>query len=82
MAVAVSASTGGLSKSNATLGTGGDKNPEIILTPITTSDRAGAGIITALVLVGMAGGTWYVPSSLAYFLCSRRTDFVRRWLIA
>lgn len=51
---------GGISKGDPTAGTGGD----VILPmkPITTGDRAGAGILTALVLVGVLGGAWWLVS--------------------
>ncbi|KAK4635555.1 Mannan endo-1,6-alpha-mannosidase DCW1 [Fulvia fulva] len=51
--------TGGTSKGDPSAGSGGDRS----LAPqaaITTSDRAGAGILTALVLVGLVGGAWWM----------------------
>lgn len=30
---------------------------DLMITPVTTSDRAGAGILTALVLMGVIGGS-------------------------
>lgn len=57
----VSKGNGGISKGNAAAGTGGD-NPDP-LKPIATSDRAGAGITTALILVFILGGAWYVDES-------------------
>ena len=57
----VSQGNGGISKGDPAAGTGGDSlAPQ---EPITTSDRAGAGILTCLVLVGLIGGTWYVNLS-------------------
>ncbi|CAK4007101.1 mannan endo-1,6-alpha-mannosidase [Lecanosticta acicola] len=58
----VTASRGGISQGNASLGTGGDDggNP-IVLSPITTADRAGAGIVTIVVILGtVAGGYWII----------------------
>ena len=54
----VSQGNGGLSKGDPGAGTGGDDlAPE---EPISTADRAGAGILTALVLVMLLGGTWWL----------------------
>lgn len=53
----VSKSTGGTSKGDVNAGTGGD---DIFYSPITTGDRAGAGILTFLVLLGLIGGTWWL----------------------
>lgn len=30
---------------------------DLMVTPVTTSDRAGAGILTALILIGVVGGS-------------------------
>ncbi|XXH02611.1 hypothetical protein Hte_008990 [Hypoxylon texense] len=51
--------TGGSSVGNANAGTSDDDK---IAQPraITTGDRAGAGILTALVLGGLVGGMWFV----------------------
>ena len=54
----VSKGSGGISKGDPAAGTGGD-NPDPLKT-IDTSDRAGAGITTALILVFILGGAWYV----------------------
>lgn len=57
----VSSGTGGTSKGNASVGGGSDDTSNIAqLKPITTADRAGAGIITALVIVGTLGGAWWL----------------------
>lgn len=53
----VSNTTGGTSKGDPTAGTGPKHGPGAAPEPITTSDRAGAGILTALVLSGIVGGT-------------------------
>ena len=51
--------TGGTSEGNAAAGTGSTDN--IDLTPvITTKDRAGAGILTALVIAGVLGGVVFL----------------------
>lgn len=44
--------TGGTSEGNVNAGSSSVKNPAEI-TPATTADRAGAGIVTTMVLVGM-----------------------------
>ncbi|KAJ5625257.1 Mannan endo-1-6-alpha-mannosidase DCW1, partial [Penicillium lagena] len=48
-----SASTGGTSKGNSAAGTGDDSDSTVTLTPITTADRVGAAILTAVVLGGI-----------------------------
>lgn len=59
----VTETTGGTSKGNATLGTGGDNDGDaIVLATITTADRAGAGILTAVVILGVVTGGWWVVS--------------------
>jgi len=50
--------TGGTSTGDYTAGTGGDTNPAAPASAITTGDRAGAGIITAIILIGLLGGAW------------------------
>jgi len=55
----VTSKTGGISQGNATYGTGGDPDPTALPT-ITSGDRAGAGILTALVIVFILGGAWWV----------------------
>jgi mannan endo-1,6-alpha-mannosidase len=58
----VSNSTGGTSKGNPAAG--GDSGSSPITAPdITNADRAGAGILTTLVLVGMIGGAWWMAST-------------------
>lgn len=57
----VTNSTGGTSKGNAAAGGGSTgSNPTIPASPIQTSDRAGAGILTALVVVWIIGGAWWM----------------------
>lgn len=61
----LTASTGGTSKSNPTAGTGSSEsasNPAIDTSAVTTADKAGAGIITALVLIMLLGGAWWMVS--------------------
>ena len=55
--------TGGTSKGNPAAGTGNGetKNP-LVGNPVTTGDRAGAGILTTLVLGGILGGAWFMVS--------------------
>jgi mannan endo-1,6-alpha-mannosidase len=61
--------TGGTSKGNPSAGTGpdgatggggGGGGRAGSVDPITTGDKAGAGILTALVVVFVLGGAWYV----------------------
>lgn len=67
----LSNSTGGTSKGNPSAGTGPDSasgggggggGRAGSSNPITGGDRAGAGILTALVVVFVLGGAWYVVS--------------------
>lgn len=62
----VSQGNGGTSKGDPSAGTTGDTTG-VPLEQITTGDRAGAGILTALVLVILLGGTWYVAGSFYDF---------------
>ncbi|KAI9786324.1 MAG: hydrolase 76 protein [Peltula sp. TS41687] len=53
--------TGGTSKGDPSAGTGGDVAPVALhTTPISTGDKAGAGLLTALILVGVLGGAWFM----------------------
>jgi len=52
--------SGGTSKGNPSAGTGGDTSVIGPSGQITTADRAGAGILTALVLIGFLGGAWWM----------------------
>jgi mannan endo-1,6-alpha-mannosidase len=65
----VSNNTGGISVGDPSAGTGGDSSPGAPTSQITTGDRAGAGIITAIILVGLLGGAWYVLLPPASFDC-------------
>lgn len=56
--------TGGTSTGDSSAGTGGDGNPTLTASVITTGDRAGAGVLTALILVALLGGAWYVTFSI------------------
>ena len=49
--------SGGISVGDPSAGTGGDN---IFYEPITTGDKAGAGILTFLLLLGLVGGTWWL----------------------
>lgn len=55
--------TGGTSQGNPSAGTGGDMSPGAPTGQITTGDKAGAGILTALILVLILGGAWYVDAT-------------------
>lgn len=56
----VSANTGGTSKGDPNAGTSGDGDSEgpPPMDRITTADKAGAGILTTLILLGTVGGGW------------------------
>ena len=56
----VSQGAGGISKGDPNAGSGSDVG--IPVERITTADRAGAGIVTALILVGLLGGAWWLSS--------------------
>ncbi|THW49650.1 mannan endo-1,6-alpha-mannosidase [Aureobasidium pullulans] len=75
----VSNSTGGTSQGNPNAGTGGDSSPIATPDPIHTSDRAGAGIITALILVALVGGAWLVSPHIRP-TCPKL--IYNRWMIA
>ncbi|KAF2712027.1 glycoside hydrolase family 76 protein [Pleomassaria siparia CBS 279.74] len=57
----VSMATGGTSKSDPSAGTE-TQNPPITFNSITTGDKAGAGFVTTLVLIGIIGGAWWMVS--------------------
>ena len=59
----VSASTGGISSGDASGGLGSESTPSSYTGAINTGDRAGAGILTALVIISLLGGTWWMVSS-------------------
>ena len=52
--------TGGISKGNPAAGT--TSSSIVPMEAITTGDRAGAGILTALLLVALVGGAWWLVS--------------------
>ena len=54
--------SGGNSKGNPGAGSGTTTAPDQERKPITTSDRAGAGILTFLVAVGVMGGSYWIIS--------------------
>lgn len=57
----VTQDTGGTSKSNPSAGSESQDKP-ITFNTISTSDKAGAGILTTLVLIGIIGGAWWMVS--------------------
>jgi mannan endo-1,6-alpha-mannosidase len=57
----VSEQTGGTSKSNPSAGSEVPNKP-ITFDSITTGDKAGAGFLTSLVLIGIIGGAWWMVS--------------------
>lgn len=58
----VTNSTGGTSQGNPSAGTGGTSPTGINTNPVTQSDRAGAGFLTAMVLITGIGGAWWIVS--------------------
>ncbi len=57
----LTARTGGTSKSDPNAGANTDADPTANRKPITTSDRAGAGILTLILIVGLvAGSIWLI----------------------
>jgi mannan endo-1,6-alpha-mannosidase len=56
----VTNATGGTSKGDPSAGSGAQ--PAINLNTITTGDKAGAGILTTLVLITMFCGSWWMAS--------------------
>jgi mannan endo-1,6-alpha-mannosidase len=60
--VPVTKGTGGTSIGNPAAGTQGtdENNPNGNINTITQKDRAGAGILTTLVLIGVVGGCWWM----------------------
>ena len=61
VAVPVTNKTGGTSKGDPGAGSGGaNTNPTLSQSTIGTSDRAGAGILTTLVLISVIGGAWWM----------------------
>lgn len=53
-------STGATSVGDPSAGTGSESGPPAVQDSITTGDRAGAGILTALIIVGLLGGAWWM----------------------
>lgn len=51
-----SARTGGTSESDPDAGSDVDTAPEIKFDPLTTGDKAGASILTILIVAGVVGG--------------------------
>ena len=58
--VPLTADNGGTSVSDPNAGATAPTYPHENLKDITTADRAGAGILTVLVVVGMVGGAWWL----------------------
>lgn len=52
---------GGISKSDPSAG-GESQNTPITFDTITTGDKAGAGFLTTLVLIGIVAGAWWMVS--------------------
>lgn len=86
----LSNSTGGTSRGNPSAGTGPDISSggggggtgRFGTEPITTGDKAGAGILTALVVVFVLGGAWYVaPLSLSLKIGENANFYPGGWLL-
>ncbi|KAJ5618790.1 Six-hairpin glycosidase [Penicillium lagena] len=61
VAAPVTDDNGGTSKGNPNAGaTPEDPRPHVLTMPITTADKAGAGILTALMMVGIASSTGFL----------------------
>ncbi|KAL8990895.1 MAG: hypothetical protein Q9177_000549 [Variospora cf. flavescens] len=63
VAAPVTADKGGTSKGNPSAGTGPARTVEfdaVLTRQVTMADKAGAGILTALVLGGLLGSTWWI----------------------
>ena len=58
----VTNATGGTSKGDPSAGSSGTVDPTIPKSPIKQRDRAGAGFLTSLVLIGGIGGAWWMIS--------------------
>ncbi|WEW59206.1 glycoside hydrolase family 76 protein [Emydomyces testavorans] len=58
----VSADSGGTSKGDPSAGVGGKGESEEELRHITLADRAGAGVVTALLMMGIVGGSYFAIS--------------------
>ena len=58
----VTHSTGGTSKGDPSAGSGQDNSGDnpLATSPVTTGDKAGAGILTAVILIGILGGAWWM----------------------
>ena len=58
----VTADTGGISHGDASAGTGGDfvPGPPSLTRPITTADKAGAGVLTAIILIAWVAVIWWM----------------------
>lgn len=63
VSVPVTNTTGGTSQGNAAAGRGGgvsNGDPALTTNAITTGSRAGAGILTCLVLISVIGCSWWM----------------------
>jgi mannan endo-1,6-alpha-mannosidase len=60
--VPLTKTTGGNSVSDPSAGTESPntQQPGVATKPITTTDRAGAGILTLLIIVGVISGAWWI----------------------
>jgi len=56
----LTAKTGGTSASDPSAGTDADTEPGQSTSPITTKDKAGAGILTVLVILAVVGASIWI----------------------
>ncbi|KAF2083359.1 glycoside hydrolase family 76 protein [Saccharata proteae CBS 121410] len=56
----VTNNTGGTSQGDPNAGSSDNAHTPIAYDPISTGDKAGAGILTALILSGIVGGAWWM----------------------
>lgn len=58
--VPVTKDTGGTSKSDPSAGSGTTATPTGVTKKITSADKAGAGILTVLIICGVVGGSLWI----------------------
>ena len=58
----VTHSTGGISTGDPNAGSGQSDDPgnPLVTSPVTTGEKAGAGFLTAIILIGILGGAWWM----------------------
>lgn len=61
-------SSGGTSQGDPSAGTGETNYLGVPVGKVKTADRVGAGVLTAVMLIGTLGGAWYVEIALLWLL--------------